>query len=72
MLINIPKQSHYVRCPALELLCNSLCDPQTKKFGDPWSRAVVFNVGEIAPGGRFHALWGDFVIYEIWGAISAG
>jgi len=32
---HIPKQSHYVRCPTLELLCNSLCGPQTKKFGDP-------------------------------------
>jgi len=31
----IPKQSHYVRCPALELLCNILCDAQIKKFGDP-------------------------------------
>jgi len=29
------KQSHYVRCPALELLCNILCSPLTKKFGDP-------------------------------------
>jgi len=25
-------QSHYVRCPALRLLCNSLCGPQ-KMFG---------------------------------------
>jgi len=31
----IPKQSHYVRCPDLELLCNILCRPQIKKFGDP-------------------------------------
>jgi len=23
-----------------------------------------------SPSGRFHSLWGDFVIYEIWGAIS--
>jgi len=30
------KQSYYVRCPALELLCNSLHGPCTKKFGDPW------------------------------------
>ena len=28
----IPKQSHYVICPALELLCYSLCGPQIKKF----------------------------------------
>jgi len=29
---NIPKQSHYVRCPALGMLCNSLCGPQMKKL----------------------------------------
>jgi len=28
------KQSHYVRCPALELLCNSSGGPLRKKFGD--------------------------------------
>jgi len=28
------KQSHYVRCVALELLCDSLCGPLRKKFGD--------------------------------------
>ena len=32
---HIPKKSHYVRCPAFELLCNNLCGPVTKKFGDP-------------------------------------
>jgi len=32
----MPKQSHYVRCQALELLCNSLCCSRTKKFEDPW------------------------------------
>ena len=32
---HIPKQSHNVRCPALELLCNSFCDPLTKMSGDP-------------------------------------
>jgi len=31
---NIPKQSHYVRCPILELLLNSLGGPRIKKFGD--------------------------------------
>jgi len=31
----VPKQSHYVRCPALELLHNSLCDPRTKKLETP-------------------------------------
>jgi len=30
------KQSHYVTCPVLELLCNSLGSPLTRKFGDPW------------------------------------
>jgi len=33
-----PKQSHYVRCPALELLFTSLCGLLTKKFVDPWPR----------------------------------
>jgi len=28
------KQSHDVRSPALELLCNSIGGPWTKKFGD--------------------------------------
>ena len=32
---NFLKQSHFVRCPALGLLSNSLCGPRTKKFGDP-------------------------------------
>jgi len=32
---HIPKQSHYVRCAALELLCISLWDPRTNMFGDP-------------------------------------
>jgi len=35
---NFLKQSHYIRCPALGLLSNSLCGPRTKKFGDPWSK----------------------------------
>jgi len=30
-----PKQSHYFRYPALELLWHSLRDPRTKKLGDP-------------------------------------
>ena len=28
-LLYILKQSHYVKCPALELLCNTLCGPRT-------------------------------------------
>jgi len=32
---HIPKQSHYVRCPALKLLCTNSCGPLTKNFGDP-------------------------------------
>ena len=31
----MPKQSHYVRGPALKLLCKSLCDPLTNTFGYP-------------------------------------
>jgi len=37
----ILKQSHYVRCPALELLYSSLCGPLAKTFGDPCSRQSV-------------------------------
>jgi len=34
-------------------------------------RAVIFNVGEIAPpAGDFMRCGGDFVICEIWGATS--
>jgi len=29
------KQTHYLRCPALGLLCDSLCGPRMKRFGDP-------------------------------------
>jgi len=32
---HIPKQSHYVRCPTLELLSISLCGSLTNMFGDP-------------------------------------
>ena len=35
---HIPKQSHYVRCPALKLLCTNLCGPLTKNFGDAWPK----------------------------------
>jgi len=31
-----PKQPHDVRSPALEQVCNGVCGPRTKKFGDPW------------------------------------
>jgi len=43
----ISKQSRYVRCPALELLWNSLCGPLRKKFGDPWcTRTMCNNIGQ--------------------------
>jgi len=32
---HIPKQSFYVICPVLELLCSGYL---TKKFEDPWAR----------------------------------
>ena len=35
---HIPKQAHYVRFQALELLCNSICGGRTKKFGHPWPK----------------------------------
>jgi len=39
-MLNIPKQSYYIGRPALGLLRNSLCGPQTKKFGDPWHKGL--------------------------------
>ena len=48
------KQSHFVRCPALGLLSNSLCGLRTKKFGDPWSRAS-HQLNSALPIGSF--LW---------------
>jgi len=44
---HIPKQSHYVRCPALEVSCSSLCGPQTKKFGEPWLRVLKTKLAHI-------------------------
>ena len=41
------KQSHFVRCPALGLLSNSLCGLRTKKFGDPCSSAIVLTVNSL-------------------------
>jgi len=45
-----PKQSHYVRCPALKLLCNSICGPWTKTFGDPdcsqWDQRLRWSASE--------------------------
>jgi len=38
---HIPKQPHYVRCPAFELLCDNLCDPRTKQFVDPCPRNML-------------------------------
>ena len=32
---NISQKLHYVRCPALELLCNSLCGLRAERFGNP-------------------------------------
>jgi len=33
--------SHYAICPVLELLRNSLCDPLTKKCGDPYFKRMT-------------------------------
>jgi len=41
---HIPKKSHYVRCPALKLLCTNLCGPLTKNFGDPCTRLCMFKI----------------------------
>ena len=34
-MLHIPKLSHNIRCPALELLGNSLCGSQTKSLQTP-------------------------------------
>jgi len=46
----IRKQSYYVRCPALELLWNSLCGPRAKKFGDPGLKYSVNGAMAILKG----------------------
>jgi len=30
-------QPHYIKRPALDIFFIRLCDPRTKKFGDPWT-----------------------------------
>ena len=48
---DIPKQSYLARCPALELLCSSLCDLLTKKFWHPLIRRIfLWRHGFHAPG----------------------
>jgi len=37
-----PKQSHDVKSPVLEQVCNSICGLQTKKSGYLWSNAAGF------------------------------
>jgi len=49
---HIPKQSHYVRCPALELLCNGLCGPLPKKLETHESNR------QSQPSGQGCHLWG--------------
>jgi len=39
-----PKQSHYVRSPALELLCNSIGGPRTQTIGDPFCIITKVNM----------------------------
>ena len=58
---HIPKQSHYVRCPVLELLCTSLCGLLAKKFGDPCFRI------KSGPRGRFV---GPAMLFEIFQIIN--
>ena len=43
-----PKQPRCLGCPALELLCNRLCGPLTKTFGDPWFKPAVPKLFPIA------------------------
>jgi len=42
-MCHIPKQSHYERGPALELLRNSLCELLAKKFGEPGPKQKSLN-----------------------------
>jgi len=44
-----PKQSYYLRSPALELLFYSLCGPPTKKFGDPVLECSEKLVSKVRP-----------------------
>ena len=41
----IAKQSHYVRCPALQLLCNSLCGPLANSLETLASKTPTCEVG---------------------------
>jgi len=50
-MYHIAKQSHFVKCPVFELLCNILCDPLQKVHGDPglswWKTRVRFLDNEV-------------------------
>jgi len=59
--LHISKQSHYIRCPALRLLCNSLHEPQTKKFGDPCSRPLLYQMISLTKTVKLHV----FIIGKI-------
>jgi len=48
-----PKQLNNVRCPALDVLRDSLCGPLTQTFGDSWSMALFLKVAESLPWERF-------------------
>ena len=48
----IPKQSHYLTCPAYGLLSYCLCGPRAKKFGDPWYTVSQVNTMAVASGSR--------------------
>jgi len=45
-MCHIPKQSHYLRRPALDMLCNSLCGPRTKKFEASGLRYSLRHIGK--------------------------
>jgi len=34
--VKCQETSHYMKCPAFKILCNSLCGPLIEKFGEPW------------------------------------
>jgi len=62
------KQSRFEGCPALGLLCNSLCGPRTKKFGDPCIKVMSRKFVPALRQNREVEM--DTVIHEQNGAIS--
>jgi len=64
---HIPKQSHYVRCPALELLRIGLCGPLAKSLEIPVSYESVYfeQTIELCSGPKHkEARWPNLCMYS--------